>query len=104
MLQLNLARVFLLGDDSNGYVRYEIFSKEGERPDYPEKIVVYREKALETNGDNYWARTDEIISLDHLGLQEGGFQMVITHQMRSARDMFSAVDECKKHYSNSLRP
>jgi hypothetical protein len=51
MLQLNLAKVFLLGDDSNGYVRYEIFSKEGERPDYPEKIVVYREKVLETNGD-----------------------------------------------------
>ncbi|NMP28685.1 hypothetical protein GW590_17630 [Rahnella sp. SAP-1] len=98
MLQLNLAKVFLLGDDSNGYVRYEIFSKEGERPDYPEKIVVYREKVLETNGDKYWAKTDEIISLDHLGFQEGGFQMAITYHMRPSRDMFSAIDECKKHY------
>lgn len=98
MLQLNLAKVLLLGDDSNGYVRYEIFSKEGERPDYPEKIVVYRDKVSETNGDSYWAKTDEIISLDHLGFQEGGFQMAITYHMRPSRDMFSAIDECKKHY------
>ncbi|TDS92729.1 hypothetical protein EDF78_105256 [Rahnella sp. BIGb0236] len=101
MLQLNLAKVFLIGDDSNGYVRYEIFSKEGERPDYPEKIVVYREKVLETNGDKYWAKTDEIISLDHLGFQEGGFQMAVTYHMRPSRDMFSAIDECKKHYRRS---
>jgi len=98
MLQLNLAKVFLLGDDSNGYVRYEIYSKEGERPDYPEKIVVYRERILETNGDKYWAKTDEIISLDHLGFQEGGGQRTITYQMRPSRDMFSALEECKKHY------
>lgn len=101
MVQLNLAKVLLLGDESNGYVRYEIFSKEGERPDYPEKIMVYREKVLEVNGDKYWAKTDEIISLDHLGFREGGFQMAITYQMRPARDMFSAIDECRKHYSNS---
>lgn len=101
MVQLNLAKVLLLGGESNGYVRYEIFSKEGERPDYPEKIMVYREKVLEVNGDKYWAKTDEIISLDHLGFQEGGFQMTITYQMRPARDMFSAIDECKKHYRSS---
>lgn len=29
MVQLNLAKVLLLGNESNGYVRYEIFSKEG---------------------------------------------------------------------------
>ena len=69
MVQLNLAKVLLLGDESDGYVRYEIFSKEGERPDYPEKIMVYREKVLEVNGDKYWAKTDEIISLDHHGFQ-----------------------------------
>lgn len=37
MMQLNLAKVLLLGDETKGYIRYEIFSKEGERPDYPEK-------------------------------------------------------------------
>ncbi|EAT9994741.1 hypothetical protein QD69_23200 [Salmonella enterica] len=98
MMQLNLARVLLLGDEINGYIRYEIFSKEGERPDYPEKIVVYREKALEANGDKYWVKTDEVINLDHLGFQEGQFQMAMTYHMRPARDMFSAIDECKKHY------
>ncbi|MGV7962718.1 hypothetical protein ACSLVK_10340 [Photorhabdus tasmaniensis] len=98
MVQLNLAKVLLLGDERNGYVRYEIFSKEGERADYPEKIVVYREKMLEANSDKYWAKTDEIISLEHLGFQKDGFQMAITYHMRSARDMFSAIDECKKHY------
>ena len=98
MMQLNLARVLLLGDEINGYIRYEIFSKEGERPDYPEKIVVYREKVLEANGDKYWAKTGEVISLDHLGFQEGQFQMAMTYHMRPARDMFSAIDECKKHY------
>ncbi|APY61126.1 hypothetical protein XZ45_15315 [Salmonella enterica subsp. enterica] len=98
MVQLILAKVLLLGDDSNGYIRYEIFSKEGERADYPEKIVVYREKVLKSNGDKYWAKTDEIISLDHLGFQEGGFQTAITYQMRPGRDISSAVGECKKHY------
>lgn len=101
MVQLNLARVLLLGDESSGYVRYEIFSKEGERADYPEKIVVYREKVLESNGDKYWAKTDETISLEHLGFQKGGFQIEFTYQMRPARDMFSAIDECKKHYRKS---
>lgn len=88
----------LIRDDNNGYVRYEIFPKEGKRPDYPEKIVVYREKVLEANGDKYWAKTDEVISLDHLGFQEGQFQMAMTYHIRPARDMFSAIDECKKHY------
>ena len=32
MLQLNLARVQLLGNERNCYIRYEIFSKEGEDP------------------------------------------------------------------------
>ncbi|HDR2736608.1 TPA: hypothetical protein QCJ55_003085 [Enterobacter ludwigii] len=32
MIQLNLARVLLLGTERNGYIRYEIFSKEGEDP------------------------------------------------------------------------
>ncbi|MGP2411142.1 hypothetical protein V2A84_16320 [Yersinia sp. 2553 StPb PI] len=98
MVQLNLAKVLLLGEQNNGYVRYEIFSKEGERADYPEKIVVYREKILEVNGDKYWAKTDEIINLEHLGFQKDGFQMAITYNMRPSRDMFSAIDECKKHY------
>jgi len=98
MMQLNLAKVLLLGDEINGYIRYEIFSREGERPDYPEKIGVYRNKMLEANGDKYWAKTDEIISLDYLGFQDSEFQMAITYHMRPARDMFSAIDECKKHY------
>lgn len=101
MAQLILAKVLLLGDESNGYIRYEIFSKEGERADYPEKIVVYREKVLELSGDKYWAKTDEIISLDHLGFQEVGFQMSVSSHMRPNRDMFSAIDECKKHYRKS---
>ncbi|PLR43305.1 hypothetical protein [Chimaeribacter arupi] len=100
MVQLNLAKVLLLGDESNGYVRYEIFLKEGKRTDYPEKIVVYREKMLVENGDKYWVKTDEIISLEHLGFQEGGLQMTIADQMRPSRDMFSAIEECKKHYLN----
>ncbi|AJB61103.1 TPA: hypothetical protein N5K94_004355 [Enterobacter hormaechei subsp. steigerwaltii] len=98
MVQLNLARMLLLGDEINGYIRYEIFSKEGERPDYPEKIVVYREKVLEANGDKYWVKTDEVISLEHLGFQHGGFQMSVSPHMRPNRDIFSAIEECKKHY------
>lgn len=27
MMQLNLAKVLLLGDETKGYIRYEIFSK-----------------------------------------------------------------------------
>lgn len=97
-MQPNLAKVLLLGDEINGYIRYEIFSKEGERPDYPEKIAVYREKVLDANGDKYWAKTDDIIRLDYLGFQNGGFQMSISPYMRPNRDIFSAIEEGKKHY------
>lgn len=62
------------------------------------KIVVYREKVLEANGDKYWVKTDEVINLAHLGFQEGQFQMAMTYHMRPARDMLSAIDEYKKHY------
>lgn len=74
------------------------FQKKGIVLTIQKKIVVYREKVLEANGDKYWAKTDKVISLDHLGFQEGEIQMAMTYHMRPARDIFSAIEECKKHY------
>lgn len=39
MIQLNLAKVLLLGDERTGYIRYEIYAKEGEDPAYPERSL-----------------------------------------------------------------
>ncbi|MCE7493487.1 hypothetical protein [Klebsiella pneumoniae] len=99
MIQLNLARVLLLGNERNGYIRYEIFSKEGENPNYPEKIIVYRECAIGEHGECGWLKTNDEVSLEHLGFQPGGgFQRAITYHMRPARDMASAMGECRRHY------
>ncbi|MBU9849714.1 hypothetical protein [Rahnella aceris] len=66
MIQLNLARVLLLGNERNGYIRYEIFSKEGENPNYPEKIIVYRECAIGEHGECGWLKTNDEVSLDEV--------------------------------------
>lgn len=103
MIQLNLARVLILGDETTGLVRYEIFSKEGERPDYPEKIIVYREQTSAENGNKYWAITDDVISLEHLGPQHRqGFQQVITYSMPASRDISAAIGECRRHYRENV--
>lgn len=99
MMQLNLAKVLLLGNDRNGYIRYEIFSKQGENPNYPEKIIVYRECAIGEHGECNWLKTNDEVSLEHLGFQPGGgFQRTISSRMRPSRDMASAIGECRQHY------
>lgn len=101
MIQLNLAKVLLLGDERIGYVRYEIYAKEGEDPTYPEKVIVYREGVVGAEGERGWIKTNEEVSLEHLGFQpDGGFQRAITYHMntRPMRDMYSAMGECRRHY------
>lgn len=61
-----------MGNERNGYIRYEIFSKEGEDPHYPEKIIVYRECVISEDGECSWLKTNDEISLEHLGFQSGG--------------------------------
>lgn len=103
MIQLNLAKVLLLGDEATSYIRYEIYSKEGEDPAYPEKVIVYREGAVGEHGERAWIRTDDVVSLEHLGFQPGGsFQRAITFHMRPGRDMCSAMAECRQHFQEKF--
>ncbi|EAW8702199.1 hypothetical protein GLY36_17400 [Salmonella enterica] len=103
MVQLNLVKVLLLSNERTGYVRYEIFSKEGENPDYPEKIIVYREGNIGEHGERGWIKTDDVISLEHLGFQPGrGFQTVITYHMRPGRDICSAMAECRQRFQEKF--
>ena len=103
MVQLNLVKVLLLSNERTGDVRYEIFSKEGENPDYPEKIIVYREGNIGEHGERGWIKTDDVISLEHLGFQAGkGFQTAITYHMRPARDVCSAIAECRQHFQEKF--
>ncbi|MFV1474290.1 hypothetical protein [Serratia marcescens] len=103
MIQLNLAKVLLIGNELTGYVRYEIFSKEGEDPAYPEKIIVYREGNIGEHGERGWIKTDDVISLEHLGFQPGGgFQRAITYHMPPGRDLCSATAECRQHFQEKF--
>ena len=48
-------------------------------------------------------RTDDVISLEHLGFQTGkGFQTAITYHMRPARDICSAIAECRQHFQEKF--
>ena len=92
MVQLNLVKVLLLSNERTGDVRYEIFSKEGENPDYPEKIIVYREGNIGEHGEH-----------GERGFQPGrGFQTTITYHIRPARDICSAIAECRQHFQEKF--
>lgn len=100
MQQLRLARTILLGDQPGSEVKYEIYGAEGERPNYVERIIVYRQKVYE--GFAFWGKTDEHISLEHLDANvSSGIPTAISDETGSARNIVSAVIECQKHYEKT---
>lgn len=100
MNNLTLERTLLYRGEDGQLTRYEIFRTEGNPANNIDSIHVYREKSID--GQQVWVRTDEVISLDHLGFSEnGGFQRSIQTHMRAARDINSAIGECNKHWSKT---
>ncbi|WGL94876.1 hypothetical protein [Arsenophonus nasoniae] len=82
MTRLNLVKTLQLGNEENGFIRYEIFSKDAEHYDYPQKIVVYHEKELNNSGDKCWVKSSDKISLEHLGFQHNsGLQRTVAINM-----------------------
>lgn len=98
MTKLTLERTLLYRGDDGQLTRYEIFKTDGNPASNIDSIHVYRERLHE--GERIWYRTDDEISLEHLGFPEdGGFQRVIQTHMRASRDISAAVGECSKHWS-----
>jgi len=98
MNNLILARTLLYRGEDGQLTRYEIFRTEEDQANNIDSIHVYREKSIE--GQQVWFRTDDVISLDHLGFpKDGGVQRIISTDMRACRDLGSAIGECNKHWS-----
>ena len=98
MTKLTLERTLLFRNDSGQLTKYEIFKTDGNPANNIDSIHVYRERLHE--GERIWYRTDDEISLEHLGFKQGGgFPGVVQTSMRSGRDISSAVEECSKHWS-----
>lgn len=98
MKKLTLERTLLYCGDDGQLTRYEIFKTDGDPANNIDSIHVYRERLVE--GMRIWCRTDDEISLEHLGFpKDGGIQLAIQTHMRSSRDISAAVGECNKHWS-----
>ena len=95
-----LERVLVYRGSDGEMTRYEIFRNDGNPANNIDYILVYREVIID--GNKSWSRTDDSISLEHLGFKHGGgFQTSVQGSTAAARDISSAVDECNKHWSNN---
>lgn len=102
MTNLTLERTLLYRGEDGQLTRYEIFRNDGNPANNIDSIHVYREKPIE--GQQVWVRTDDEISLGHLGFpKDGGFQRGIQTHMRASRDINSAINECNKHWSENYK-
>lgn len=100
MTKLTVERTLLYRSDDGQFTRYEILRNDDNPANNIDSIHVYREKSVD--GQRIWVRTDDVISLDHLGFpKDGGFQRVIQTHMRASRDTSSAVSECNEHWAKN---
>ncbi|EMC4372045.1 hypothetical protein VEL98_003931 [Cronobacter sakazakii] len=99
MSKTTLERVLVYRGRDGEMTRYEIFKNEENPPNNIDYILVYREVLID--GNRCWVRTDDAISLEHLGFRRGGgFPNSVQSSMAAPRDISSAVDECNKHWAN----
>lgn len=99
MSKTTLERVLHYRDDDGEITRYEIFKSDGSPANNIDHILIYREKLID--GNITWVRTDDKISLDHLGVPSGGFQSTVQLYGRKPRDISSAIDMCTEHWRDT---
>nr|DAE54933.1 MAG TPA: hypothetical protein [Caudoviricetes sp.] len=98
MTKLTLERTLLYRGDDGQLTRYEILKTDGDPANNIDSIHVYRERLIE--GFRIWFRTDDEISLEHLGFPKNeGTRLAIQTHMRASRDISAAIGECNKHWS-----
>lgn len=98
MAKLTLERTLIYRGEDGELTRYEIYKTDVNPANNIDSIHVYREKTVD--GNRVWHRTDDKVSLNHLGPQmTGGFQVSVARRSPAGRDVSSAIDECGKHWS-----
>lgn len=98
MSKSTLERVLVYRGSDGEMTRYEIFKNDENPANNIDYILVYREALID--GLKSWVRTDDELSLEHLGVRSGGgFQTSIPTSPRAPRDISSAVSECNGHWS-----
>lgn len=97
MTRLTVERTLVFRSQDGSLTRYEILRSEEGSGNTIDSILVYREGLV--SGQKLWVRTEDHIPLNHLGTKPGGMQISYGYGSRRPRDVSSAIDECREHWS-----